>query len=599
MRFTNERRGDSLQGRLYADVFTTYAQRLHRSQEGLFTILQCLAVCFFAGLAMLVLHVGSVVDDKLGAQHAADASARAAAVWLSRGLNGISTVNHITAEVVAMLAVHEAVAGRRPGAVAPLQVSKNSDSDEPTPDEVLTAAWEALVRLDAPTAHTVPLTPDQQEAWQRNVERFAPFAYDVVGQPIRAEATVLKAQICLKNDLERIYNEKREAFSKPDINSESAESLHNQEQAVLTEYLVLTDLANRAAALIPQVRHLKRVTLPLLQQTARDIVEQTPLQAQVAAQRVAARNGAGAVRFAKPPVLPVMLDPLASANDLAPIQDDWYGPRLTREYYEVPSDMERADDMRKQVIKISQLGRATFPWVNYHRQPMVEYLKQHCPISEAHEIYLDETIGAAIRLCDVLQRTGKVVPYVLGNVATPDENPTPANKDQTPHDLGPAFPDKGYERWTDEPADADRLFAVLCIVEWPETSLPAPAFLDALGHLPKRFAYAQALVYNANPQQRNPRRIDLRIKRIVPDRQPATGWDTLQWQERKGKMPFEMIAKGTYEPLRSEHPRIHVNWQAKLVPVSQSQLDVLKKDSCELAEEVGLPKVLPVPFRTH
>ena len=211
---------------------------------------------------------------------------------------------------------------------------------------------------------------------------------------------------------------------------------------------------------------------------------------------------------------------------------------------------------------------ATFPWVNYHREPIVQYLTRHCPISDAGQLYFAETTGRTLDMCDELQKGRNFGLYVMHH---------------------PTLPDKGFESWTDQPSEVDTTFTVVCIARAtaePTTSSAAQTVA----------ATARAIVYNANPQVPHDKRIDLRTKRIIPIYQPQTGWDTLQWMPGEvGKMPFELIGKGSL--LRPSFPHTRVSWKAKLVPVEVANSQRSAVASSNPTGESGLPSDSPLEVK--
>jgi hypothetical protein len=63
------------------------------------------------------------------------------------------------------------------------------------------------------------------------------------------------------------------------------------------------------------------------------------------------------------------------------------------------------------------------------------------------------------------------------------------------------------------------------------------------------------MFYNANPQE---------PLQSVQSRQAALGWDTLNWQDRPVECPTDERS--------TEFPTIRLNWQAKLVPVTNNRM---------------------------
>jgi hypothetical protein len=216
------------------------------------------------------------------------------------------------------------------------------------------------------------------------------------------------------------------------------------------------------------------------------------------------------------------------------------------------------------------LARATFPWVNYHRQPILQALAAVVPLSKAKSFYFDHSNGYSKKVCSELQL---------------DE-----------HDMGlyvikhGAAPDKGYETWTEKPEQADRLFTLigLAMNRPPVVVGQSTAFRQE--HADGRLTYAQAMVYNANPQNRHPTKIDIECKRITPWEQADVGWDTLNW--KPGSNQYELVGFGV--GLEAKFPEIQINWQAKLIPATNTRLGDLVSQAGNLGEfGVLIAKMLP------
>ncbi len=93
----------TLRGRC-ADWLGAFAERLHRDQRGSISIVTVFALLMFTMLLIMVVNVGTHVDDKLKMQNAADASAYSGGVIIARGMNGIAFSNHLLSDVFAMTA---------------------------------------------------------------------------------------------------------------------------------------------------------------------------------------------------------------------------------------------------------------------------------------------------------------------------------------------------------------------------------------------------------------------------------------------------------------------------------------------------------------
>jgi hypothetical protein len=125
---------------------------------------------------------------------------------------------------------------------------------------------------------------------------------------------------------------------------------------------------------------------------------------------------------------------------------------------------------------------------------------------------------------------------------------------------GPGLPKKGEEAWTKAEGSrrADELFGTVAFASRPALPLTSAAIFrrtnpDGLT------AFAQAMVYNGNPQSPGG----------PADLQPQVGWDTLNWANRVKEFPGDRPGDDSYPVPSVERPRIKLNWQAKLVPVSR------------------------------
>lgn len=522
-------------------------QRLSIEQDGLLTAVQLVTVAFFAATALLLLTVTERLQQKLTLQSAADASAEAAAVWLARGMNALCTTNHLIGEAVAMVIIHEALVGPDPNGTA---------GDTSVADKALDVAHQELLAALA-NPPDGPAVADVGPA-RLLASEAAPFAFEQVRLPVRAQGAILQAMRRLKTLLAKIYDDKLAATRA--ANHGRMTDLNRQEQQLLTEYQVLAELLRRAGSrsIIEARDALLKDAIPALRDYSHQLVQDVPSIATTAAEQIALVNGARSELYPRQPSLPVELDPLATAQDLTPIPPEWYGPRKPTAYFPPPPDVPVGPITRRQIVKVTQLCRAAFPWVNFHRQPIREYLANCCPLSQAESIYFAETTRVTLDLCDQLQAKAGLGLYVIKHAT---------------------LPDKGFERWTDDPSEVDTMFTVISVARLADSPI-AP---DQRSEMPlPPSATARALIYSAHAQVPHEKRIDLHTKRIVPIRQPQTGWDTLQWiptqdkeasgdplpssPPKKRNMPFELIGKGSL--LLPEFPRIQVAWQAKRVPVA-------------------------------
>jgi hypothetical protein len=82
-----------------------------RRRGGKISLLVMLGLLLAVVLAGLLGNSGHAVNQKLSSQHAADAAAFTTSMWLSRGMNTVTTVNHLVGEATALGVVHDALGG--------------------------------------------------------------------------------------------------------------------------------------------------------------------------------------------------------------------------------------------------------------------------------------------------------------------------------------------------------------------------------------------------------------------------------------------------------------------------------------------------------
>jgi hypothetical protein len=378
---------------------------------------------------------------------------------------------------------------------------------------------------------------------------------------VKAEAAILDAKVTLKKRLTMCYNVWTAAQALKAVNYQAGEALAQAmaalEKWIGAEYTILNATTTIAKGLSPVKQALRDQLLPMIQNFEDEVVDMIPELAKETASKIASENGAKAgLMFPVDLRLPVIHDPLSEANEL---------PEPPFPAVEVAGKEAgcktcpsvKANSPRDQIVKLTQLARASFPWVVYHRAPVYNALKV-IPLSQAAHFYKDHSDGYSKKVCDQLQTTTtskrqlKIQPYVLADHFSPD---------------------KGFEAFTDDPEIADNYFAFLGMARWEKPSIVGyPIFRQQHEH--GQVAIAQVLLYNANSQVQPEYKIDLACKRIRPNRQANVGWDTLNW--KSGLRPSELTAKWDNGGAPSViYPEIEVNWQCKLVPIGKTRWNAL------------------------
>lgn len=128
---------------------------------------------------------------------------------------------------------------------------------------------------------------------------------------------------------------------------------------------------------------------------------------------------------------------------------------------------------------------------------------------------------------------------------------------------------KGQELWTrrEGSVEAERMFSVVAVARREQETYFSPSLFGRYDP-DVGVAYAQAMVYNANPQTGE-----------GGTYQPLVGWDTLNWDPGEREYEFDGAQDvrfgGPQELIRSfpwDGPKVKLNWQAKLVPVTSRRL---------------------------
>lgn len=503
---------------------------LHRDELGSLTMVNTGAVLACTLMTVFLLNVGSVVDQKIEMQNAADAAAVSGATIMARGMNAVTATNHVIGEMIGMVIVHHGYGGHN--------LDNNETGDTEDEDKALDAA--------------------------RNAYRGAGGSLDTAYNTVREESGVkasdgsaeLESKKLLKERLTQVYvvktiaeGMKRSSFPPTVAAGEAMHfAAHIVEMIILAEYEGLDALHQAARALTPMKLLLRDAMAPAAKLYTEEVVRETPRLSLETAEAVASLGGCEGTLYPLPPPLPLVIDPHAQSNSLVrpsdqPVEEACSSCKSC--------GSDKTDVTRDQIVKITQLARASFPWVTYHRKPLLDFMGPLFPLSQCKKHYKDATDGASKHVCDEVQTGSQDLGlYVLADYPSPD---------------------KGYAAWTEDADKADARFSIVGL-----------AYRDAPGvygggvfrqqHTAGRIAYAQALIYNANPQERAKHRIDLRCKRITPNDQARVGWDTLNWDPEAPPVP-ELIAKTDRGGAPSTRfPAVKLNWQAKLVPGSDSRV---------------------------
>ncbi len=243
-------------------------------------------------------------------------------------------------------------------------------------------------------------------------------------------------------------------------------------------------------------------------------------------------------------------------------------PNYRRGYPENPCHHESSDhklaEFYWQHERKSQWVRATYPYVESFREPMVKWMKDgwaifNLNISNAATYYTHwsnrYTLAKSYEI-----RSGK---FGAGGIATPKMF---IMKDSDSSK-------KGYEAWTNGDAEAESLFVVYAVAYRPQEKAHFASKLFAKTELEGSVAFSAAMLYNANG-----RNVPAQGSGYNPV-QLNNGWDTLNW------LPAQVTHEwGSHKPSMSggndpwrvfggnknanNGSKVQINWQSKLVPIT-------------------------------
>jgi hypothetical protein len=132
-------------------------RRVHTDERGSISIVTVFTLLMFTMIMVMIVNVGTHIDDKLKMQNASDAATYSGGVVLARGMNGLAFTNHLLSDVFAMTAFLRE--GR----------DRNAESFAPQVLDAWTFAGETLSRAPLPKfaelgAAIVDKVPKEQEA---------------------------------------------------------------------------------------------------------------------------------------------------------------------------------------------------------------------------------------------------------------------------------------------------------------------------------------------------------------------------------------------------------------------------------------------------
>lgn len=568
------------------------------------------SVLLMTGVMLIVFNLNLTIltGRRIEVQHAADSAAFASGTWAARGMNSITAANHLIGELTAFVILHEALGGKKHETEASADFGPNrsifsNSADFLASPSVLSAIDSTLQQAWVATSSRRALLkwPPRQDIFELTYQR------TTLGTGIRAESTFLDSRLHLKRWLTVALLGKGVAADLTASGNVALAAAGSALEAVMdtlelrvgAEYRTINALETVATLLTPMKRLQRDVLTFAAKRYTTAVRRSTPEVSLMASRSVAALHHATAELFptAGQLSLPVMMDPLASA--VMPPRLPEMAPKPQPGGCGCPE--AKIPITRRQIVRVTQLCRATFPWVNYHRQPLLSAFASALPLAKTQELYHFWSNWHCDHILHELQQ---------GNLANPDSHLGLYVMQ------GTTAPDKGFEDWT-EPGQSlliDKLFTATALV-CTEAPTVVGTTLFSQEHPAGLSACASVLLYNANDQIRPEHRIDLTCSQIRPVRQASVGMDTLNWKpgSLQKSLPCEnlptTVQPGDPRPfefslsnLPSQYPAIQINWQCKLIPVTSDRLQELTEAQLPYPfNEIyrRLPRRIPRQLATH
>lgn len=485
------------------------------------SVLNILAFGLTLFLTVFTVNVSRVTNDRIEFQSGLDAAVISAATVKARGMNAVTAINHLIGELHAFTVMHDAIGGIRadePGRYQPINGEKVKWLNRR-----LAIARFIVIRLGARA-----------------------FAYRQVRENINANQALFDAKCTLKSRLTALYVLKIGTQAVINWGTPIARALAiafmtgvldpadqwiKQEDQTLRGILTFARLASPAKWIV------RNAAIPFLRVQQEQIIRKTPELAQQTADEVASSYGIQVYINREDLKLPVVPDPQTVAR--GPLNMAHVEPVNKKSYG------DKAKEVRNQIAKTTQLARAAYPWVVYHRSGITQITDWIVPVSNFSGHYRQRTFEQTVEQTEKLRSMVYALPVLKHYPA----------------------PNKGYAPWTEGGSHgtpgAGPLFSVLGV----GTRRPPPVIGQVyFGKSARRsMTLSQALVYNANLQQRRDSMMDVKKQLGSYRRQPAIGWDTLNFVGR--------VSEAVSDPVITKFPAVKLNWQTKLVPVSADHLE--------------------------
>ena len=621
-------------------------------EDGMLSLVTAVAILAFVFFISLIGNAGRSVKDKIEVQNASDAVAHSSALWMARGMNAITATNHLLGELTAIAVLHEAIAGPSDQeldssselslvktAIRSMQQSARAKWDGPLIKRVVdemadgdgtpkagAMLYDARMELRSVCALTFAMKTVAEILVNTGYFTAVGIVMHIAGDAVLVEA-LIEWQILrflqefadgIDSSLETALEEElipQVAAYPGKMMGESGSGgvLVPLNQAVSQAALQLSKMNRVEAFVFPSPVPLgqAKLELPVRREKAPESgnglprVEPYPRmdnelvkEMRKSFKKVSSTIGRllklfdwldNAVSLIPDSLLPdgvqEHLDALSNLNSAFPAANSRVASlsNLDAGYTENPS-LAYLNDMKVnwEYEKKSQWVRAAYPYVDQFRLPLAGAMKISLPLSNGTAWYMMWTSRFTL---------SKAVQYRRGKFSDDDLSMyvmTDTDREK-----------KGKEPWTTNSNTAERLFTLMAASRRDvETIMGQSSFGDPE---PKSVVtYSQAIFYNENSQK--------------PDsgtslRQPTIGWDTLNWDPAHGANEFDKTTPASFGGgalwsgaaflQNVPSPKVKLNWQAKLVPVTRRRLEQAANSLPQFQKSVQPAVQLTTQLDTH
>jgi hypothetical protein len=502
------------------------------SESGFITWGTLFSVMLMMILLSLVANSANSVNRKLETQNAADAVAYSPMVWLARGMNAVTATNHIIGEINALYVMHHSLGGK--------YLDEEDDPNETSEMQ----SWSRGVEIGGNVCRNFPLPALDIH--------YDPDNDGSVGMIPAADknSTIYEAKLQLMQIMVGAYvaHAVGGGLSQSGFPPTVAAgwiimtAAYVVEWKVYQESLVLYGVELVANKLSPLKKKLPLIIDALFLYQQVEVIVQFPVLAYMCADPVAKKHGARG--FA-----------LADFPDGIGLDD------LTQFFPKLPIEKEETSNESR-----SQMLRATYPWVAHWRKNTRTFFLYTCTLSGAEGDYEKWTNTYSREASEWLRfptdrefrkrltqvngsgsgENGRGVHlYVMMGLKETSDGITKSREDWNQDDISATLL-------------ADERFCIMGFAKTPKSWVASRPFFRQENPF-GMFCYSQAMLYNGNEEQRPA------DSRGNGQRQPNVGWDTLNWNSN------EAIEWKTSDDLDNP-PRIKLNWQAKLTPVTLAKM---------------------------